>query len=67
MPINNSITSLLRPTTSTRLEIVQCWGAQGNVEDQGRYWDDKAVKKMKKPELIDRIGTMIEDSSDTVG
>jgi len=22
--------------------------------------DDKAVKKMKKPELIDRIGTMIE-------
>jgi len=29
--------------------------------------DDKAVKKMKKPELIDRIGTMIEDSSDTVG
>ena len=46
---------------------VQYWGAQGNVEDQGRYWDDKAVKKMKKPELIDRIGTMIEDSSDTVG
>jgi len=29
--------------------------------------DDKAVKKLKKPELIDRIGTMIEDSSNTVG
>jgi len=31
------------------------------------YIDGKAVKYMKKPELIDRLGTMIEDSSDTVG
>ena len=25
--------------------------------------DDKAMKRMKKPELIDRIGTMLEDST----